>query len=317
MTTVSARALAQEILMLAPAVPSSVSCPICLSLLPRTQYDWAFYCERCDYWGSLLRPVTQLLEQDSFLLNTKNEDNPIGFLDDIRKKNFRTVIHHIRNHILPGRRALLEVGCGPGLFLAEAAAEGLKAIGIEPYEAMARRGLKEGLDIRIGLFPDCLADCEAFDVVVFNDVFEHLPDASGVLRTCSRHLVPGGLLAINIPNSRGPFFRLAKLAADWGIPGPWERMWQKDFFSPHIHYVSPKSLGSLCRGSGFEPVGDEVRMATVAFRGLWRRIRAPGNVPLPRAIVLYAGSLLLGAVTPLFESDCFLGLYRKSAEINS
>ena len=297
--------------MLAPAVSSRASCPICSSSLLPTRHDWAFYCERCDYWGSTLRPVTHLLEEDAFLLNAKNEDNPIGYLDDIRKKNFRTVLHHIRKHIARGGDALLEVGCGPGLFLAEAQAAGLKAIGVEPYESMARRGLKQGLGIRIGLFPDCLADSETFDVIVFNDVFEHLPDASETLRTCSRHLAPGGLLAINIPNSRGPFYRLAKLMADWGIPGPWERMWQKDFFSPHLHYVSPKSLGLLCRAAGFEPVNEEVRMATVAFRGLWQRIRAPGNVTLPRAIVLYAGSLCLGAVTPFFESDCFLGLYRK------
>lgn len=291
--------------------PQRLACPLCSrSLAPRRE-PWVFFCDRCDYWGSTLQPVTHRLEEDAFLANSRDEDNPIGFLDDIRTANFRTVLNHVRNHLEPGRRALLEVGCGPGLFLTAARSTGFSAVGIEPYEGMARRGLKEGLDIRMGLFPDCLGATETFDVVVFNDVFEHLPDAPAVLRTCFRHLAPGGLLAINIPNSHGLYFRVANAAAAWGVSGPWERMWQKHFFSPHLHYVSPGSLGRLCAAAGFEPVSAHLRMATVTWKGMWQRIRAPGNVSVAKAAVLYAGSLLLAAIVPAFESDCFVGLYRK------
>jgi len=193
----------------------------------------------------------------------------------------------------------------------QANAAGFSSLGIEPFEKMARHGIKDGLNIRMGLFPNCLETSEHFDVVVFNDVFEHLPDAPSVLRTCCQYLKPGGLLAINIPNSHGLFFRVAEFAARIGVAGPWDRMWQKHFFSPHVHYVSPASLDKLCAAAGFERVSAPVRMATVTMKGMWQRIRAPGNVSLFMAAMLYAGAVVLSATVPAFQSDCFLGLYRK------
>ncbi len=290
-----------------------LNCPICAGAMPAAATPWNFYCRHCDYWGSGLQPVTDALAKDAFLTAAERSDvlNPIGYLDELRITNFRSILRHIMAWKPTKDGLVLEVGCGPGLFLTEAAALGLNTIGIEPFETMARRGQSSNCNIRLGLFPNCLDDREQFDAIVFNDVFEHLPDAPEVLRTCLRHLVPGGLVVLNLPGSQGLFFRVARLAASLGYLAPWNRMWQRMFYSPHLHYWSPKSLDALCHSVGLEPVTKPIDMVSVSCRGLWKRIRAAPDTSLPTAVVNFVAALGCAAIAPLFPSDCFLQVFRK------
>jgi SAM-dependent methyltransferase len=252
------------------------------------------------------------MEMDSFLQQRQAKDNPIDYLDDLRRSNFDTCIGVIKGSTAATDRLnLLEIGCGAGIFLESAIQAGFNATGIEPYEAMARRGIKRGLNVRIGLFPDCLGESERFDAIVFNDVFEHLPNPKEMLATCHRHLNDKGILVINIPNSRGLFFRIAALAARVQVTSPWERMWQKMFWSPHLHYFSAKSLELICRKSGFHPIVQGRRLKSVNFRGLWSRVMASPHSSKIQDIALFIGSLGLGAVTPFFESDSTVSVYKK------
>ena len=96
--------------------------------------------------------------------------------------------------------SLLEIGCGNGFFLEEALARGLDdVIGVEPSSAAiaaAPAALRPRLvcDVmRPGLFA-----AERFDVICLFQVFDHIPDPSGLLAECHRILRPGGaVLALN------------------------------------------------------------------------------------------------------------------------
>jgi len=273
--------------------------------------SWSYYCPHCDYWGSSLQPVTQLLGKDDFLSRREGQDNPIDFLDELRTENFRACIQHISKLMPAGAKSLLEVGCGAGLFLAEAEAAGISSLGIEAYQAMAQRGLKQGRTIRIGFFPNCLDENERFGAIVFNDVFEHLPDAVGILNVCKRHLENGGLLVLNLPNSSGLFYRVASLLYRIGIHGPWDRLWQKMFFTPHLHYFSSQSLELLCLGSDFEAATPTIGLKSVRIPGLWARIRANPKTTLLQSMVTYVGAVILTKVTSFFEPDCIMRIFRK------
>ena len=288
----------------------TLECPICSCGMPQKSAPWTFYCRRCDYWGSTLAPVTDV-KHDAFLDGASGKENPIAYLDDVRSRNFAVIMDAVSSRSRTRGGSLLEVGCGPGMFLAHAQAAGFRVTGIEPYEVMARRGINQGLDIRIGLFPSCMAEDERFDVVVFNDVLEHLPMIDSVLTTCFAHLNRDGLLVVNIPSSKGLFFRMAYAATLCGIWTPWERMWQKGFFTPHLHYVSTRSLDLMCNRAGFLRVGRPVRLCATTHSGLWDRIRASSGMPLPLAALLFCGASCLTAVCRLFPPDCVLYLYRK------
>ena len=139
----------------------------------------------------------------------------------------------------------------------------------------------------MGAFPDALASGERFDVIAFNDVLEHLPDVAGALKVCHDHLQPRGLLSINIPTTDGVAFRTACGLARVGIDGPYRRLWQHGFPSPHLHYFSTKALTTLIEGHGF--VVARVRELPALKRdGLWQRMRTADRPSLVN-VLAFAG----------------------------
>jgi SAM-dependent methyltransferase len=290
-----------------------MKCPICSRETPPSVTPWTFHCRVCDYWGSSLQPVTENLKKDDFLTGHDDGDNPISYLDELRIRNFETILESLAC-LEPKPLRLLEVGCGSGLFLECAEKRGFAASGIEAYAAMAAHGIRKGRRIQVGLFPDCLDSQARFDGIVFNDVFEHLPDAPNILRLCWQHLNPGGVLVINLPNSRGLFFRIARLSCWVGCRGPWERLWQKMFFTPHLHYFSARSLQTLCTTFGFVPISSFRGLRSFSMRGLWARISADDKTTVLQRAATWTAALALSVVVPFFPSDCAYQIFRKPSD---
>ncbi|WP_396134721.1 class I SAM-dependent methyltransferase [Cellulomonas sp. ATA003] len=114
----------------------------------------------------------------------------------------------------PGAR-LLDVGSAHGWLLRQATDAGLRAVGVEPDVAVARRAIDDGADVRVGFFPDALRPDDRFDVITFNDVLEHLPDPRAAVEESASRLVPGGLLVVNIPDRRGSSTVPPRCCAGW------------------------------------------------------------------------------------------------------
>ena len=177
---------------------------------------------------------------------------------------------------------------------------------------MARLAAHSGCEVRTGLFPAVLREGERFDAITFNDVFEHLPDVSAALRSCMDALTPGGLLAINLPDARGPFYRAARLLARAGIRGPLERLWQNRFPSPHLAYFTAPLLRRLAARHGFHPIYGSA-LPSVAVRGLWPRLRYDRNASLLASAVVFTGTCALVPLLPLLPPDISLEVFRKPA----
>lgn len=177
-----------------------------------------------------------------------------------------------RRRQLAGAR-ILDVGSGHGWFLECAAERGAHAIGIEPDRAVAEQALARGLDVRCGFFPNDLPPGEQFDVVAFNDVFEHLPDPPGILAAASDRLVPEGMLAISIPTADGLAYRTGFALARTGLRAPLDRLWQRGLPSPHLWYFTERSLTELVTSNGFRPLGSG-RLPSIERAGLRERVAA-------------------------------------------
>jgi len=102
--------------------------------------------------------------------------------------------------------ALLDVGCGTGYFLAAARRAGYRVSGLDlsrPQLELARRlfGLTD-------LYPTTLAEyarsraAGSLDVVTAFQVMEHVADPVAFIRDARALLVPGGYLAVGVPNWR-------------------------------------------------------------------------------------------------------------------
>ena len=160
---------------------------------------------------------------------------------------------HSRREVLPfvpaQRRRVLEVGCGEGWFAGSLTGVE-EAWGIEPSEAaeVARTRLTR-------VFRSTFDDAESelplgfFDVVICNDVIEHMPDYNRFLSTVGKHIAPGGMLIGSIPNVR--FYNNMMqflLEKDWHYTefGVLDRT--------HVTFFTEKSLRKTLERHGFRVV---------------------------------------------------------------
>jgi 2-polyprenyl-3-methyl-5-hydroxy-6-metoxy-1,4-benzoquinol methylase len=97
---------------------------------------------------------------------------------------------------------LLDVGAAGGAFVAEAAAGGFEAAGIEPVPSFARAAREQlGLDVRDGGIEEADLGAGEFDAITLWHVLEHLPEPVEQLARLARALDTGGTLAIEVPNA--------------------------------------------------------------------------------------------------------------------
>lgn len=270
------------------------SCVVCGTAMRRVR-SWLSVCGHCGFRRASL---------------TANAGSDIGGLEALRRRNFGLLLDRLsRVTDLPSRR-LLEVGCSQGWFLDAAVQRGVaRAVGIEPEAATAHVARGKGHDVRVGYFPDGLGADERFDLIVFNDVFEHLPDPAAMLRVCHERLEDGGLLVLNLPSSDGTLYRVAEMLARFGIDGPLERMWQLGLPSPHITYFNDANLRRFVEETvGLRPV-DAGTLPSASLDGLWPRIRS--SEPVPRAVILYAGLAGMLPLLRMLPQDIIVHAFRK------
>ena len=287
-------------------------CPVCGHELRADLLPWLFRCPGCGFERSSLGDrIANAAAREAI-----DESARAAALGTIRERNFRAILDAL-GRLRPQRGRLLDVGCAHGWFLRAAAADGWRALGIEPDERIAQVAREGGGEVRTGLFPAALAEGETFDAIAFNDVFEHLPDVDEALRSCKRALVPGGLLAINLPDARGPFYRAARALARAGLRSPLERLWQKEFPSPHLSYFTAPLLRRLLLKHGFSPVHG-ARLASVALRGLWSRLRYDRSsrhgvsYGVPGSLAVFAATCALLPALRILPPDISLEIFERS-----
>jgi 2-polyprenyl-3-methyl-5-hydroxy-6-metoxy-1,4-benzoquinol methylase len=139
----------------------------------------------------------------------------------------------------PGRRRLLDVGSGPGMFLLHGVERGGWSVrGLEPSSQAVAHSRGLGLEVtQAFLNAGIAARLGPFDVVHMNEVLEHVPDPRDVLGCVDALLDPGGLIALMVPNDYSPF-QLA-LRATRGVD-PW-------WVAPphHVNYFDVASIQRL------------------------------------------------------------------------
>lgn len=280
------------------------TCPVCGSGLADQGRDWLLKCPACGFLRALQEPRFN----DAGALARIDVDLRREALKQLRLGNFQTVLRELARIPRAGKR-LLEVGSAQGWFLQAAASAGYEVLGIEP-DVMAAECTPAGLAVIHGLFPAALPAGARFDIIVFNDVLEHIPDVDAVLDACTKLLAPGGVLVVNAPNRLGVFYRLALLLDRLGLPASLERLWQVGFPSPHLYYFTPSDLVILGRRHGLEEFARS-RLQTLGIRGLWSRIRYDRSVSLPRATALWLGLAPLCLLLALLPPDITLQIFKR------
>jgi SAM-dependent methyltransferase len=177
-----------------------------------------------------------------------------------------------------------DVGCGEGDLCHELRAAGWPAvIGLDVSRTRierARRRYPQGQFYDRPIEETGIA-AASLDLIIMDNVVEHLPDPAGTLRTLKQYLKPGGRIVLITPNMQSGHFRLLG------------RRWTPEL-APHAHIYlfTPPSMGTLLSNTGFtaDRVGNfhlpaysfsalASRLLSADVKGaVWRAVQELGGV---------------------------------------
>jgi SAM-dependent methyltransferase len=238
-----------QLRLVVPERPPLPACPICAS----AKLHYAF--------GLQSYRVVRCADCGILTLNPQPSNNELGaiysdhyFLGDphargassasgMKAATARLYLDLIRRYRGRHGGRLLEIGCGQGDFLVEAAASGYEVLGVE-YARPAARQARERLGpghVVCGEAACVLPGSGRFDVCVMNDVIEHVRDPRRFLDTIHGLLAPGGMLFIATPSLDSWSARL--MGARW-----------MEFKPEHLFYFDSNTIQLLLQAAGFAEV---------------------------------------------------------------
>ena len=222
------------------------------------------------------------------------EDPERGYVDyladePVFRAEFRRRLRVIR--AAGGRGALFDVGCASGALLREAQRAGFSASGIEPSVEMARLAARRtGCPVRAGNVEAALLPAAGYDVITLFDVLEHLVDPVPMLRKLRMGLVPGGLLAVTVPDFGGLWARVS--CRRWPFVTPWE----------HLHYFTRRTLLAALREAGFRDLRFSRASTPLSFGTLGTKVPGLGAV-LPHVLRNKGFGLPMGTLYALARTQ--------------
>ena len=148
-------------------------------------------------------------------------------------------------------KRILEVGCGEGAFAKSLLSNSHEVWGVEFNEDAA----KKASEILYKVYADAIENVmrelpdNYFDLIIFNDVLEHLVEPNLVLSNIRKKLIIGGKVIASIPN-----IRFAKVLFNLIV--------KKDFTytefgvldSSHLRFFTINSMKALFSDSGYKIV---------------------------------------------------------------
>jgi 2-polyprenyl-3-methyl-5-hydroxy-6-metoxy-1,4-benzoquinol methylase len=150
--------------------------------------------------------------------------------------------------LLPSRYSrVLEIGCGEGRFRDNLTQEH-EYWGVEPAEPVANVASTRADRVLVGDYQEVIGQIpdDYFDLVICNDVIEHMSDPDGFLQSIQSKMIHDGYLVASIPNVRylGNLFELL-------IRKDWEYKNSGVLDRTHLRFFTKKSIERTLVGNGF------------------------------------------------------------------
>lgn len=213
-----------------------VRCSTCTHLYvsPRPDMDDVVSIYGADYFEN---PAFQACDHDAYF----------GYMDYLSDRGniqlrLRQVLAHVESLHAPGR--LLDIGCGPGLFVEVGDANGWDSWGVDLNEhAVEWAQANVSSQVRVGTVSVLDADDGSFDCVTMFDVIEHLADPRADLLEVWRAMKPGGILVVVTPDAGAPMSR--------ALGSRWLEMKRAP---EHLQFFTVPGIGELLDLAGFTPI---------------------------------------------------------------
>jgi len=187
---------------------------------------------------------------------------------EIKPEDYYTLSRpEMMKYIPKEAKVILEVGCGQGNFAyaLKQQRQGSEVWGLELAEDEAAEAaqkldkvLSGSVESQIPKLPE-----NHFEVVIFNDVLEHLLDPYTILQQLKAKLKPGGIVVSSIPNIR--YFRNL-------FDFVWRKNWDYTdngiMDKTHFRFFTVNSIRKMYEGQGYKVLTHEGINATKSIKPL-------------------------------------------------
>lgn len=175
--------------------------------------------------------------------------------------------HKLASKYLDKGMKILEVGCGPGIFMQGLQSKGCHAVGLELNQEVAATANAQGLKVYNELIDEHVkSHLGAYDAVCFFHVLEHTADVKGFLDSAISTLKPGGLLVMSVPNNNPYLHRYDRLHTT-NLPPHHMGLWDE----PSLSNL-PKFFGIELVNLSVDPLYEARKQAKVLFsHNNWHR----------------------------------------------
>jgi SAM-dependent methyltransferase len=276
-----------------------MSAPVCnlcgtsdARLLFRKNATDFLQCRQCGLeWVHPLPDMAKMRELYSSPKYFNTDDiSQYGYSDYVRNKHlnvnlFNRRLDEILRHTDGRRGLLLDVGCATGVLLELARLRGWEVRGVDVSEYATRIAREYyNLEIFTGELAEAAYPDEHFDVVVMDDLIEHVADPSALVQESHRILRTGGLLTLNTPNRAGLWHLLMG------------RRWFHYKQSEHTYFFSPRVISQLLDRHGYHVLDIDSSSKIIDLNYAFGRLRYY-NLALSNLLAQTVGRLLISSIT--------------------
>ena len=203
-----------------------------------------FCCNNCKLL--FVHPVktdTATIYSDDYFCGAKKTFGYINY-DSDKEPMISTFIRYLEiiEKILPNKGKLLDVGAATGFFIDIAQKRGWNATGIELSDFAASSARAKGFNVKTGTLSSSDFLPESYDVVTIFDVIEHFPDPLIEIKTATKILKRGGVIAINTPDTGSIVAKI--FGKKWHLIVPPE----------HLYYFNSANLTTLLEKNDFKVI---------------------------------------------------------------
>jgi SAM-dependent methyltransferase len=243
-------------------IQNMASCPVCNSLTTdakieafddRYGHPGLFHIVNCSVCGHRMTSPRLLESELGLLYGTYYPRKNIGYADVAREAQkvsgfFSRFIRWWAGADNQGQYSarpgelMLDVGCGSGTSLLEAKALGAKSFGIEADPNVKAIATALGLTVHIGSLQDNPFPDQSFDLIVMNQVIEHIPEPHKALQLLRERLTANGRMVLVFPNTSSIWCRLSgRRWINWHVPY-------------HLHHFTGETFSLMVQSCGLKVV---------------------------------------------------------------
>lgn len=215
-----------------------------------TRDEFSFW--RCNCGGIYLNPrpapsaLPTIYPENYYSYNFQDKLGPLVMR--FKSLTERAKVAAYTPYLRPQAR-VLDIGCGDGHVLRQLDDhyhEPLRLEGVEFSEHGITATQALGYNVHVGPIEDVDLPAGAFDLVIMNQLIEHVREPQAVLRKIAKALAPGGHLFIETPNVDSFDARLFR-----------NRYWGGYHLPRHFHLFDTLSLGQVVEQAGLKTISQK------------------------------------------------------------